>query len=64
MRYYTNVQMVGNDFLVRGYANGRSFTSRDDFQPTLFVPCKKKTKYRTLDGNYVGEIKPGNIRDC
>ena len=64
MRYYTNVQMVGNDFLVRGYENGRSFTSRDDFQPTLFVPSKKKTKYRTLDGKYVGEVKPGNVRDC
>ena len=64
MRYYTNVQMVGNDFLVRGYENGRSFTLRDDFQPTLFVPSKKKTKYRTLDGKYVGEVKPGNVRDC
>ena len=64
MRYYTNVQMVGNDFLVRGYENGRSFTLRDDFQPTLFVPSKKKTKYRTLDGKYVGEVNPGNVRDC
>ena len=64
MRYYTNVQMVGNDFLVRGYENGKSFTSRDDFQPTLFVPSNKKTKFKTLDGKYVGEIKPGTVRDC
>ena len=64
MRYYTNVQMVGNDFLVRGYENGKAFTSRDHFQPTLFVPSRKKTKYKTLDGKYVGAIQPGTVRDC
>ena len=64
MRYYTNVQMVGNDFLVRGYENGKAFTSRDHFQPTLFVPSRKKTKYTTLDGKYVGAIQPGTVRDC
>ena len=63
MKYYTNVQMVGNDFLVRGYENGKSFTSRESFQPTMFVPSKKKTKYKTLDGKYVQSIKPGNVRE-
>ena len=63
MRYYTNVQMVGNDFLVRGYEGGKSFTSRESFQPTMFVPAKKKTKYKTLDGKYVQSIKPGTVRE-
>ena len=63
MRYYTNVQMVGNDFLVRGYENGKSFTSRESFQPTMFVPSKKKTKYSTLDGKYVQSIQPGTVRE-
>ena len=63
MKYYTNVQMVGNDFLVRGYENGKSFTSRESFQPTMFVPSKKRTKYRTLDGKYVQSIKPGTVRE-
>jgi len=63
MRYYTNVQMVGNDFLVRGYEGGKSFTSREKFQPTMFVPSKKKTKYRTLDGKYVQSIQPGTVRE-
>ena len=63
MRYYTNVQMVGNDFLVRGYEGGKSFTSREKFQPTMFVPSKKKTKYKTLDGQYVQSIKPGTVRE-
>ena len=63
MRYYTNVQMVGNDFLVRGYEGGKSFTSREKFQPTMFVPSKKKTKYKTLDGKYVQSIQPGTVRE-
>ncbi len=63
MRYYTNVQMVGNDFLVRGYEGGKSFTSREKFQPTMFVPSKKKTKYKTLDGQYVQSIQPGTVRE-
>ena len=63
MRYYTNVQMVGNDFLVRGYENGKNFTVREKFQPTMFVPSKKKTKYKTLDGKYVQSIQPGTVRD-
>ena len=63
MRYYTNVQMVGNDFLVRGYDGGKSFTSREKFQPTMFVPSKKKTKYKTLDGKYVQSIQPGTVRE-
>ena len=64
MRYYTNVQMVGNDFLVRGYENGKSFTARESYQPTLFVPSKKKTQFKTLDGRYVQSIQPGTVREC
>jgi DNA polymerase elongation subunit (family B) len=64
MRYYTNVQMVGNEFLVRGFENGKSFIARERFDPTLFVPSKKKTKYKTLEGKYVQAIQPGSVRDC
>ena len=34
--------MVGDNFLVRGYENGRHFATREKFYPTLFVPSKKK----------------------
>ena len=53
MRFYTNVQMVGDNFLVRGYENGKHFATREKFYPTLFVDSKKKTKYKTLNGEYV-----------
>ena len=64
MKFYTNVQMIGNQFLVRGVENGRRYTQKDEFFPTLFVKSKKNTKYKTLSGEYVGAIKPGTVKDC
>jgi DNA polymerase elongation subunit (family B) len=64
MKFYTNVQMVGNDFLVRGYENGERVKYRDKFNPTFYVPSNDRTPFRTLDGKYVQEIKPGNISEC
>jgi DNA polymerase elongation subunit (family B) len=56
--------MVGDHFLVRGYENGRHFMTREKFSPTLFVPSKKPTKYKTLNGEYVEAVQPGSVRDC
>ena len=64
MRFYTNVQLVGDHVLVRGYENGRNFMTREKFYPTLFVPSKNKTKYKTLEGDYVETIQPGTVREC
>jgi DNA polymerase elongation subunit (family B) len=64
MKFYTNVQLIGNQFLVRGVENGRRYEHRDEFFPTLFVKSKKKTKYKTLNGEAVEEIHPGTVRDC
>ena len=64
MRFYTNVQLIGNQFLVRGVENGKRYEHRDEFFPTLFVRSKKKTKYKTLSGVPVDAIKPGTVREC
>lgn len=64
MRFYTNVQMVGDHFLVRGYENGKHFMTREKFYPTLFVPSKKNTDYKTLNGESVEPIQPGTVREC
>jgi DNA polymerase elongation subunit (family B) len=63
-RFYTNVQMVGDNFLVRGYENGKHFMTREKFYPTFFVKSNKKTEYKTLDGEYVKDIQPGTVREC
>jgi len=64
MKFYTNVQLIGNQLLVRGVDNGVRYEHRDEFFPTLFVKSKKKTKYKTLNGESVEAIKPGTVRDC
>jgi DNA polymerase elongation subunit (family B) len=56
--------MVGDHFLVRGYENGKHFMTREKFNPTLFVPSNKKTRYETLTGDYVEAVQPGSVRDC
>ena len=64
MKFYTNVQLIGNQFLVRGVENGRRYENRDEFFPTLFVKSKRNSKYRTLSGENVEEVHPGTVRDC
>ena len=64
MRFYTNVQLIGNQFLVRGVENGKRFEIRDEFFPKLFIKSKKDSRYRTLSGETVEEIHPGTVRDC
>jgi hypothetical protein len=65
--FYTSVIQYGNKILVRGYDNGRSFSKKVDFQPTLFIDSKntkEPSDYKTLDGKTVYSIQPGTIREC
>jgi hypothetical protein len=62
--FYTNVQLIGNQFLVRGVENGKRFENRDEFFPTLYVNSKKESKYKNLSGENVEPIRPGTVRDC
>ena len=64
MRFYTNVQVVGNNFLVRGYENGQSVNFKEEYSPTLFVKSKRESKYKTLEGENVEPIQPGGVREC
>ena len=63
MNFYTNVVLVGNEILSRGYSNGNHYINREEFYPTLYVKTNKKTKFKTLEGNYVEEVKPGTVRE-
>ncbi len=64
MRFYTNIQVVGNNFLVRGYENGQSVIFKEEYSPTLFVKSNRETEYQTLEGENVEAIQPGTVRDC
>ena len=62
--FYTNVQIHGSRILYRGVENGRKVRRKVDYFPTFFVPAKEKTEWTTIHGEYVAELKPGNIRDA
>tara|TARA_Y100000004_G_scaffold15186_1_gene15947 strand:+ start:6224 stop:8713 length:2490 start_codon:yes stop_codon:yes gene_type:complete len=55
MNFYTDVLLLGDDILYRGYENGSPVQYREKIRPTLFfVPRdqSKASKYKTLDGRY------------
>jgi DNA polymerase elongation subunit (family B) len=65
MSFYTNVSVLGNNVLFRGVSNeGKRFKDRVEYHPTLFIPTKEETKFRTLEGKPVGEIQPGTMKEC
>lgn len=64
MNFYTNIQLVSDQILYRGYENGERVAYRDKLSPTLFVPSKKETKYKTLDGQCVKPIKFLTVREA
>ena len=62
--FYTNVQVFGSRILYRGVENGRKVRRKIDYFPTFFVPAKETTEWKTIHGEYVAELKPGNIREA
>jgi DNA polymerase elongation subunit (family B) len=64
MRFYTNVQLIRDVVHYRGYNNGVQEIFQDKFSPTLFVPSKKESKYKTLDGECVSPIKFDKTNDA
>jgi len=64
MEFYTSVVQYGSKMLVRGVdARGFPFRRKEDFKPTIFVPAKTPTQFKTLEGKYVAPLECGTIRD-
>ena len=65
MKFYKNVEQVGNKILVRAHENGTDVQYREDFKPSLFVSSNKEvTDYKSLDGRPLRRVMPGSIADC
>jgi len=62
--YYTNVASVGNNILFRGIKNGRRVKLKIGYSPTLFLPSKKPTQFKTLEGEYLEPMKFETIREA
>jgi len=57
MNFYTFAKHYGNKILVRGVRDGKRFTSRHDFKPTLYVKTDKHSKYKSMFGETLAPVK-------
>lgn len=64
MKFYTSVFQKFDKLLVRGYEDGIKFKDEVEYYPTLYVPSKKVSKYKTLDDKNVEPIRPGTMKEC
>jgi DNA polymerase elongation subunit (family B) len=64
MKFYTNVQQVGDNILYRGFDQGRRVQYKESFSPTLFIPCQDESKYKTLEGHNLKSMKFSGPRDA
>ena len=63
-KYYTNVACIGNNILYRGVKEGRRVKLKVAYTPTLFLPAKKETTFKTLDGEFLEPMKFESIREA
>jgi len=63
-KYYTNVLCYGSNILYRGVENGRRVRNRIQYSPTLFLPTKKSTEWKTLHGEPLEPISFETIREA
>lgn len=64
MSFYTCVESHGSKILYRGVENGVRVQRAIPFNPTLFIPTKNKTEWRTLNGVRLEPIQPGSMYEC
>ena len=64
MNYYTNVFTIGNNVRVRSVENDERIRYSEEYKPTVFIPTKEETKFKTIYGEPLGKVQPGSIRDC
>ena len=64
MKFYTNLQQRGNYIHVRGYEDGQPFNEKVFYKPRLFVPARTPSKWKTIDGVNVDELKFDSIHDA
>ena len=64
MKFYTSVNQYGNNVLVRGVNNGHKVQDKVPFKPSLFAKSANESKYKSLFGQPLGEIKFESINEA
>lgn len=60
--FYLNAKQFGNEILYRGYKNNKKIRVKIPYKPSLFVPTKEQTKYKTIYGEPLKKITFDNIK--
>jgi DNA polymerase elongation subunit (family B) len=63
-KYYTSAIAYGNQILYRGISNGQQVKRRIPYKPTLYLPSKKQTNWKTLHGEPVEPMQFEGIREA
>ena len=64
MNFYTHIAQWGNQLLVRAVKNGVRSNFKVKYEPTLYVPCKGETGYKTLEGQNVNPMPFLSIKEA
>lgn len=62
--FYTNVISIGNNILYRGVKDGRRIKLKIGYKPSLYLPTKKETNYKTLGEEYLEKKTFASIREA
>ena len=62
--FYTYAWQYGNSILTRGVRNGKRFTEKHPFQPTLYVRANGESEFKNIDGHPLKPIQFGDNSDC
>lgn len=63
-KFYTFCKRVGSKIFVRGIKDGKRFTAKVDYSPSLWVQTRKETQWKTLQGDPLDQVTFDSIRDA
>ena len=64
MNFYSHVAQWGNQLLVRAVRNGFRSNFKVRYKPTMYVPVKKETPFKSLDGKNLAPMKFSTIKEA
>lgn len=56
MKYYTNIYYNFDEILAVENVNGKKDYIREKFNPSVFLPSRTKTNYKSISGEYLAEM--------
>lgn len=65
MKFYTSVNMVRNNILLRGYENGQRIQERVPYKPYLFINSRRSdSRYKNIHGEQAEKVEFDSISEA